>query len=129
MQATHTMDKRVGSAKDILLGKADIFAKNIYKFTRKFPKDELFGLTSQIRRAALSIVLNIIEGYARISRQDHRRFLEIALGSTKEVKYLIYFAFEQGYIPERDKEKLLEDGDELSRILWAKIQTLRKTQK
>ena len=119
------MDKRVGSENDIILIKADKLAKEIYKITKTFPKEELFGITSQLRRAALSIPLNSVEGYARISKQDHRRFLEIALGSTKETKYLIYFSFEQKLIQENDKESLLDLGDEISRLLWSKIKTLR----
>jgi four helix bundle protein len=119
------MDKRIGSEKDIILIKADKLAKDIYKITKTFPKEELFGITSQLRRAALSIPLNLVEGYARISKQDHRRFLEIALGSTKETKYLIYFSFEQDLIKETDKEFLLNLADEISRLLWSKIKTLR----
>ena len=119
------MDTRIGSEKDILLIKADEFAKEIYKVTKNFPKDELFGITSQLRRAALSIPLNIVEGYARLSKQDHRRFLEISLGSTKETKYLIYFSFEQHLIKVSDKESLLNLAEEISRLLWSKIKTLR----
>lgn len=119
------MDKRVGSENDIILIKADKLAKEIYRITKTFPRGELFGISSQLRRAALSIPLNLIEGYARISKQDHRRFLEIALGSAKEAKYLIYFSYEQKLIQEKDKENLLDLGDEISRLLWSKIKTLR----
>ncbi len=119
------MDKRIGSENDIILIKADKLAKDVYRITKTFPKDELFGITSQLRRAALSVPLNLVEGYARISKQDHRRFLEIALGSAKETKYLIYFSFEQDLIVENNKENLLELADEISRLLWSKIKTLR----
>lgn len=121
------LDNRVGSEKDLLLVKADAFVHKVYKTTKTFPKEELYGLTSQLRRAALSIPLNIIEGYARVSRQDHRRFLEISLGSTKESKYLVYFAFSQKLLASDDKEILLNDGDEISKMLWRKIETLRKS--
>jgi len=119
------MDRRIGSKKDIILIKADKLAKEIYRITKTFPKEELFGITSQLRRAALSIPLNLVEGYARISKQDHRRFLEIALGSTKETKYLIYFSYEQKLIKESDKEDLLDLSEEVSKLLWVKIKTLR----
>lgn len=119
------MDKRVGSEKDILLIKADELAKEVYKITKNFSKDELFGITSQLRRSVLSIPLNIIEGYARVSRQDHRRFLEISLGSTKETKYLIYFSSEQNLIKHPDKERLLNLTEEICKLLWSKIKTLR----
>ena len=119
------MDKRIGSEKDIILIKADELAKDVYRVTKNFPKAELFGITSQLKRAALSIPLNLVEGYARISKQDHRRFLEIALGSTKETKYLIYFSFEQNLLKEKDKEYLLNLAEEVSKLLWTKIKTLR----
>ena len=119
------IDSRIGSENDILLAKADELAKEVYRVTKNFPKDELFGITSQLRRAVLSIPLNIVEGYARISKQDHRRFLEISLGSTKETKYLIYFSFEQNLIKISDKEYLLNLAEEISKLLWSKIKTLR----
>ncbi|MEW6407450.1 MAG: four helix bundle protein [Patescibacteria group bacterium] len=69
----------------------DGFVNKVYNYTRNFPKEEIFGLTSQLRRAALSAILNYIEGYARQSKNSLRNFLEISYGSLKECKYLIYF--------------------------------------
>ena len=122
------IDKRVGLESDIILNKADSLAKKIYEISRRFPKNEQFGITSQVRRAALSIPLNIVEGYARISRQDHRRFLEISLGSARETKYLIYFSYEQAIMTEKIKDELLDLADKISRLLWSKIKTLRKSE-
>ena len=61
----------------------------IYKITAKYPKDEIFGLTSQIRRAAISVVLNIAEGYGRQSKEDFKRFLKISLGFNNETITLL----------------------------------------
>jgi four helix bundle protein len=72
------------------------YVKEIYKLTRNFPKEELYGITSQLRRAAISIILNIIEGYARRKGRNckvYLNFLETAYGSLKETKYLIFFLF------------------------------------
>lgn len=113
-----------GQHKDILLEKADRLAHLIYFITRTFPKSELFGLTSQLRRAALSVVLNIVEGYARNSRRDHKRFLEISYASLKETKYLIYFSIKENFIDSKDCAELISLTEELGRLLWSKIRTL-----
>ena len=84
-------DARVGPIHDLLFQKADILVQAVYEMSYLFPKEELFGVTSQLRRAVLSIPLNITEGYARRSDQDYRRFLDIAYGSLKEVKYLLAY--------------------------------------
>lgn len=79
----------------ILLKKADSYAHSVYELTKQLPKDELFGLTSQLRRAALSVPLNIIEGYARQSTKVQVQFLHVSYGSLKESQYLINFAVEE----------------------------------
>lgn len=112
--------------RDILLEKADVYAHEVFRVSTQFPKSELFGLTAQLRRAALSVPLNIVEGFARQSRQDHRRFLEIAYASLKEAQYLLSFAFCEGFLTEKTCEEISLLGDEVARMLWAKIQTLRK---
>lgn len=78
-----------------LVKKSDKLAHLVYGITRSFPKEELYGLTSQLRRAALSVPLNIIEGFARRGSKDYRQFLHIAYGSLKEAKYLLYFAYQE----------------------------------
>lgn len=80
----------------------------LYKVTKNFPKDELFGLTSQIRRAAVSIPANIVEGFARASRKEFIQFLYIATGSLVEVEYYIHLAKDLGYIDEESNKLLLE---------------------
>jgi len=81
--------------------KADELAFKIYKMTKRFPKDEMFGISSQIRRAALSIPTNIVEGYARNNKNELRQFIRIALGSHAEIEYLYNFSKRLGLHEER----------------------------
>lgn len=97
------------------------YVKCVYKVTKNFPKDELYGATSQLRRATLSVILNYIEGYARRKGPDckvYNNFLEISYGSLKESKYLIYFAYTENYLMQRDYERLIILADEIGRMLW-----------
>lgn len=110
---------------DLLVPKANIFVHEVYRLSRMLPKYELFGLTSQLRRAALSVVLNMIEGYARQSRNDHKRFLEISYASLKETKYLLEFCIEENYLSKHQVEQSLMLCDELGKMIWRKIQTLK----
>lgn len=109
----------------ILKEKCDIFAHLIYKNTKNFPKEEIYGLTSQLRRFALSVPLNIIEGFARQRRKDHLRFLEISYGSLKETKYLLYFAYREEYLNENKYQELINLADEIGKLLWSTMKTLR----
>jgi len=77
---------------------ADSLALMVYEMTRKFPKEELFGLTSQMRRAAVSVASNIVEGCARSSETEFIRFLEIAYGSARELEYQATLATRLGYL-------------------------------
>ena len=80
------------------------FTLEVYKFTSTFPKEELFGLTSQIRRSALSIPTNISEGCGRNSDKEFNQFLNIALGSANETEYLIILSKDLGYISNENFE-------------------------
>jgi len=91
----------------------------VYKISKCFPIEELYGVTSQLRRSALSVILNYIEGYARIKNKVHRNFLEIAYGSLKESVYLMDFAKEEGYIEiVGDFQKAKALADEIGAMLW-----------
>ncbi len=81
----------------------------IYELTKTFPKEELFGLTSQIRRASVSIPSNIVEGKARGSNKDYKRFLLMARGSLEEVKYQVLLAKDLKYIDDLKYQDILED--------------------
>jgi len=111
---------------NILLEKADELAWVIYKITKQFPKNELFGMVSQLRRAVLSVPLNVIEGFARQSSREHCRFLEIAYGSLKETKYLLYFSYRERFIAKKEYDEIIKIAEEVGKILWSKTQTLRK---
>ena len=85
---------------------SDDLTVTIYQRTRSFPKDELYGLTSQLRRAAYSVPANIVEGSSRESKKDYSHFLYIARGSLSESQYFIPLAKRLGYLSSSEAEKL-----------------------
>jgi len=93
------------------------FADFVYRVTKSFPDDERFGLTNQMRRAAVSISSNIAEGTSRHSREDYARFLEIATGSIFEVVSQSFIAQRQNYFSEKDRQALYAAAEEQSRML------------
>lgn len=93
------------------------FADFVYSVTKTFPEDERFGLTSQMRRAAVSISSNIAEGSSRFSRDDYARFLEIATGSVFEVVSQSFIAMRQNFLSEDDRLRLYRAAEEQSRML------------
>ena len=93
------------------------FADLVYKATRSFPDDERFGLTNQMRRAAVSISSNIAEGTSRSSRTDYARFVEIATGSLFEVVSQSVISKRQGFLSEADYLRLYAAAEEQSRML------------
>lgn len=97
--------------------KAIDFADFVYSKTRNFPDDERFGLTSQMRRAAVSISSNIAEGTSRHTNDDYARFLEIATGSVFEVVSQSFVAQKQNYLSEQDRQSLYTAAEEQSRML------------
>src|SRR5437773_3242187 len=93
------------------------FANSVYIITRAFPNDERFGLTNQMRRAAVSISSNIAEGSSRSSRQDFSRFVEISTGSLYEVVSQSIISKRQGFLSESDYEKLYAAAEKQSKML------------
>jgi four helix bundle protein len=89
----------------------------IYQATSDFPKDEMFGLTSQLRRAAVSIPSNIAEGQARLSEKEFRHFLGTSMGSLMEVETQLQIAENLVYLGKEKAGKLLESCGEVGRIL------------
>jgi len=104
--------------------KMDTFCHLIYKITRNFPKDEVYGITSQLRRAALSVILNYIEGFARKKSKVNRNFLEISYGSLKEVKYLLYFTLKEELLSKEDYKKSMKLAEEIGAMLWKTMEKL-----
>lgn len=97
----------------------------IYSVTKLFPKEELFGLTSQMRRASSSIPSNIAEGCGRDGDPELKRFLNISLGSACELDYQVLLASELGYIESARAEKLAAEVVEVRRMLGGFIQKLK----
>jgi four helix bundle protein len=96
-----------------------------YRLTKTFPKDELFGLTSQLRRAASSIPANIAEGCGRDGDAELKRFMNIALGSACELDYHILLASDLGYINAPSAEQIAGEVLQLRRMLGAFIRKLK----
>ena len=99
--------------------KAHAFTVLVYQTTKKFPKDELFGLTSQFRRAAVSIEANIAEGYKKISKVDKLRFLNISEGSLSECRNYIILSRDLDYIDDKQYSQLYYSIEETSKLLTA----------
>lgn len=99
---------------------------SIYKLTQSFPKEEMYGLTSQIRRASTSIPTNIAEGCGRGSDADFARFLQMSFGSANETEYLLLLCFELGYISEENYIELNISIQEIKKMLSKLIITIRK---
>jgi four helix bundle protein len=93
------------------------FARLAYQMTRKFPRDEMFGLTANLRRAATSVALNIAEGAGRSSRREFLRFLDIATGSVFETIASFIVADRLGYLEKGALADLREEADRLARKL------------
>ena len=107
--------------------KIDEYVHLIYRITKKFPKEELYGVTSQMRRAALSIILNYIEGFARQKKAVKQNFWEISYGSLKETKYLLHFSFIEEYLNKEQYERAINLAEEIGAMLWRAKQSLRGT--
>ena len=97
--------------------KAHAFVLSVYGITKKFPDDERFGLTTQFRRAAVSIEANIAEGYRKIGKQDKLRFFNISQGSLSECKDYIILARDLFYINTQQYQELWDLSEDVSKLL------------
>lgn len=100
-------------------------ALNVYKITIKFPKEEIYGITSQLRRSALSVPTNIAEGCGRGSQAELKRFCDIAMGSASEVEYLLLFCKDLQILEEPNYHEINERLIVLKKRLNAFIQKLK----
>ena len=108
---------------------ADKFVHLVYRLTKKFPKEELFGSSSQFRRAAMSIMLNYKEGFARRKRLVKINFYETSFGSCQESKYLIDFSFKENWITQQEFSEMNQLADSISGMLWRTIEGLENDSK
>ena len=99
----------------------------VYAMTKRYPEEERYGITSQIRRASTSIPLNIAEGYAkRSSQEEFRRFLVMALGSANEMNVLLDYSRDLGYIPPKQYEEASREYDEIGKMLQGMIKRIEQ---
>jgi four helix bundle protein len=106
---------------------ADEVAILIYRISLNFPKEEMFGLTSQMRRCAVSVPSNIVEGSARESQTEYLRFLEIAFSSLHELQYQFGLSQKLGYIKQHEVENCALKIIETEKVLAALIRAIRKS--
>jgi four helix bundle protein len=107
--------------------KAMMFVSSVYRETKSFPREELFGLTSQLRRAAVSIPSNIAEGQGRATQADFRRFLSMALGSCDEIETQLLIARQLKYFEQQTEEQLSESIAEVGRLLNGLYKSFEET--
>jgi four helix bundle protein len=116
-----------GSFKDLIAWqKARRFVPEIYRVTRDFPSSELYGLTGQLKRAAMSVPSNIAEGQARHYKPDFKRFLRNAKGSLAEMETQLIIACDLGFLSGVELQKLTQQLDEISRIVAGLIARLNE---
>lgn len=106
--------------------KAHALILDVYRATKSFPKEELYSLTNQIRRATVSIGANIAEGAGKNSRPELARFLQIALGSASELEYQLLLSRDLGYLVPEIYEQLSQQAVETKKMLSGLIQYLSK---
>ena len=104
---------------------ADGLVIEIYKATRSFPREEQFGITSQIRRAAISVAVNFVEGCAREGEKEYRHFLNIAFGSLRETGYYLDLAIRLRFLPEDTGRELVALQTETAKTLSGLMRALR----
>jgi four helix bundle protein len=106
---------------------ADALALSIYKATKEFPRSEIWGLTSQMRRSAVSVPANIVEGSARKNRNEYLQFLHIAMSSLTELSYYIRFTKQLEYLDASTNKELWERVQEALRTLQGLISYIEKS--
>lgn|SRR3989338_2718641 len=119
-----TKGRNMNSYQEGLKDKMDTFVHFVYRVTKSFPREELFGTVSQFRRAALSVILNYIEGYARRRQLVRLHFLEISYGSLQEAKYLLDFSEAEKYVDNTVSREGKVVADEIGAMLWKEIGNL-----
>ncbi len=124
---TEALRHKVKTYRDLLVWqKAMQLVTQIYSITKNLPREELYGLTSQIRRSSVSIPSNIAEGYGRNSRNDYLRFLQISIGSLFELQTQLEICLNLKYLPENNHSEIYEQSREVERMLSSLIRKLNE---
>ena len=105
---------------------ADALAIGLYRATSGFPREEQFGLTSQMRRCAVSVASNIVEGCARHTQSDYLRFLDISYDSVRELEYQISLATRLGFMPQSFSDEVAGQAAETAKVINGLIRSLRQ---
>ena len=114
------------SYRDLLVWqKALDLAVLVYRLSEKFPKSEIYGLTSQVRRASVSVPSNIAEGYGRGSRKEYLQFLSVAQGSLKELETQVILAERLHYANQEEANRLLSVSETVGKMLGGLMRSLR----
>lgn len=113
----------------IVWQKAHQLVLRTYGLTKKYPKEELFGLTSQMRRSAVSVAANIVEGYRKRGKADKARFLNISEGSLDELTYYFVLSNDLDYITKEESETMNNLCEEVSKLLHAYASAIRNSSK
>ncbi len=116
---------KIKSFRDLEIWKKGILlVESIYEITRKFPKEETYGLSSQLRRAAVSVPSNIAEGFARFHNKEYKQLLYIALGSCAEMTTQIVISSKLGYIKQVEEDTLVQSIEQISKMIMGLIKKL-----
>ncbi len=112
-----TDNNQLGYRRLIVWQRADELAFQIYIITKNFPKEEMFSLVSQMRRAAISTPANIVEGYSRFGKKEKIQFYNIAKGSLTELEYYLDFSFRLGYLNKEQYNSLIKIRNDVGKLL------------
>jgi len=116
---------KIKSFKDLKIWNMGIkLVEDVYRVSTPFPKEEMYGLQSQLRRSAVSIPSNIAEGFGRFHNKEYRKFLYISLGSCAELATQIIIAARLKYVEENKADSILSDIDEISKMTMSLIKKL-----
>ena len=119
------MTEKIKNFQDLRIWQKGIeVVRDIYILTKKFPKEELYGLTSQMRRSAVSIPSNIAEGFRRYHNKEYKQFLYIAMGSCAELETQIIITYELDYLDDTNKIKIIEKLKYICRMINQLIKKL-----
>ncbi|MGD0572854.1 MAG: four helix bundle protein [Sedimentisphaerales bacterium] len=122
------MAAKIKSFQDLEIWKRSMkLVEEIYNLTRAFPKDEIYGLTSQLRRSAVSIPSNMAEGFARFHNKEYRQFLYVSLGSCAELTTQLVIASRLQYAPEKIISVMIDETEQISKMTMALIKCLVET--